>query len=917
MGYRCGTPRRAAVSAFGFSGTNAHLVLEEYVGHKVVTTTAPTGTPVPIILSAMREEGLVQIARNLHDFLVSNAPTLQTDLQALAYTLQIGRAEMEERLAFTVTSVKELIEKLQGFVEGGQNEFDILRGRVKRNDETLEVFADDETFKEMIVKWVQQRKWSKILEIWIKGLTVDWNGLYENQQPRRISLPTYPFARQRCWLDTRASTTGESIIPVSNINDSQRTEAIRSSLVTNLTFPLHELAPDMLRKTGKKWLSFAEDWVSVHLEIEPEAWTEKIEATKNYSILVISQDVQDVDGLRDVCRTIATLSERQYGVWDLKHMPIDVETKSRIEAADLQPYLTDSDIPQAIFFFPPQSRGTGLAQLELVYSCVQSVIQTAPSRQIQLYCCYQEQPSDLGLYGEALAGLFKSAMLESVHHRYRAVSYDAQLVSTDQVALRLIQEWLCDETLALLPARVPMIRYAQGNRFELRVNEVGHGETKDKGVGFRSGATYLMVGALGAAGQLICEELGRRYQAQLVIFSRRDKNEVKEPLGRIQAAGASVIYRTVDILDQTALQRAMKSIKDNGIEIHGVIHMARRVSDVPIIKKSFPEFREVISAKVEGTLNIDVATAEEPLEFFLMFSSMAAFGIQGSPDYAFSAAFQNAMARYRNRLVDQGRRSGRTRSICWGQWEVDGAIHPDKLPGRLDRLRGMGMDFIDVPSAMILMELSTNSPFNVVAYMAVKDAAKAREMLGAESPSFPLAERVLKAAKAFENKQWSELEFASFLDTVPDGGLPESLQNEIIRVIAASDRHDNGSRIAFEDIGFAEPLRVGSEPERHPEVSTKEALTASVMQALKISQSDLDWDQSLQTYGLDSIVAMQLAAILEKSLKFSVEPKWLIEHPTLNELASKLEDVKAEQLSCGPAIDATKAQGLGPLEDAP
>ncbi len=795
----------------------------------------------------MREEGLVQITQNLLDFLVAHAQPTSIDLQALAYTLQIGRAALEERLAFTVTSVRDLIEKLQGFIEGRQSEFDMWRGRVKRNDETRGAFADDEMFKEMIDTWMQQRQWSKILDIWVQGFTVDWHRLYEPQPPRRMSLPTYPFARQKCWV--KEST-----------------------------------AVDALPPSGKPWLAFAENWVRAPLETATYAWTEKIEIAKDHRILVISQDVQDVKGLQDVCRTIATLSERQGDIWDVQHMPIDVATKSSIEAADVQPYLTDSDAPQVIFFFLPQSLATGLTQLELVYSCVQAVMQVAPSRPIQWYCCYQEPPSDARLYGEGLAGLFKSAMLESLHHRYRAVSYDAQLVSDGQVALRLIQEWLCDATLEVPPERVPMVRYAQGHRFELRVAGVDPDASQDERVGFRSGATYLMVGALGDAGQLICEELGRRYQAQLVIFSRRGEHEVQAPLARIQAAGASVIYRAVDLLDRAALQQAMQSVKDAGIELHGVVHMARRVLDGPIINKPFSEFREVIAAKVQGTLNLDAVTAEEPLDFFLMFSSMAAFGIQGSPDYAFSAAFQNAVARHRNRLADQGQRSGYTRSICWGQWDVDGAVHPDQLPARLERLRHMGIDCIDVPLAMTLMERSTSQPCDVVGYMAVHDMAKARHVLGVEASAPTLAERVLSATKAFEGKQWSELEFAAFLDTVPDDDLSEPLQHEIIRVLAASDgqrhappheRNGSGVHAAEGDIGVVKTPGAETAPQPPPGAATKEVLTASVLKVMKISGSDLDWEQSLQTYGLDSIVAMQLAATLEQSLKFTVSPKWL------------------------------------------
>ena len=61
---------------------------------------------------------------------------------------------------------------------------------------------------------------------------------------------------------------------------------------------------------------------------------------------------------------------------------------------------------------------------------------------------------------------------------------------------------------------------------------------------------------------------------------------------------------------------------------------------------------------------------------------------------------------------------------------------------------------------------------------------------------------------------------------------------------------------------------------------------------MKISEAELDWDVPLPNYGLDSIIAMQLATTLEKALKFSVPPAWLIEFPTLHELLAQLRRIR-------------------------
>ena len=51
---------------------------------------------------------------------------------------------------------------------------------------------------------MRRGKYDQMLELWVKGLEVDWDRLYAEpnpygRSPCRISLPTYPFARDRYW----------------------------------------------------------------------------------------------------------------------------------------------------------------------------------------------------------------------------------------------------------------------------------------------------------------------------------------------------------------------------------------------------------------------------------------------------------------------------------------------------------------------------------------------------------------------------------------------------------------------------------------------------------------------------------------------------------------------------------------------
>ncbi|HBV98892.1 MAG TPA: hypothetical protein DEF36_17880, partial [Desulfotomaculum sp.] len=237
-------PRRAAISSFGLSGTNCHMVVEEAPNTNIDGGGHQTAQAI-IVLSAKKRERLLDQARQLLAA-ISEQQFSGLSLAHIAYTLQVGRQAMEERLAVLVSSIEELKEKLQGFVEGKDGIADMYRGQVRKNRETLAVFAADEELQEVINKWAQRGKYSKLLDLWVKGLAVDWSKLYEGGKPRRVSLPTYPFARERYWITGSQINTGDTtgkalaadsaIHPLLHKNTSDLTEQRFSSTFTGREF---------------------------------------------------------------------------------------------------------------------------------------------------------------------------------------------------------------------------------------------------------------------------------------------------------------------------------------------------------------------------------------------------------------------------------------------------------------------------------------------------------------------------------------------------------------------------------------------------------------------------------------------------------------------------------------------------------
>ncbi|MCG8617604.1 MAG: SDR family NAD(P)-dependent oxidoreductase, partial [Desulfobacterales bacterium] len=203
------TPRRAGISAFGAGGVNAHVVLEEYISTEVSPDQDNTlgeiqATPPSVfVLSARDEERLKAYALAMADFLDTGLENGELpDLADIAYTSQVGRDPMEERLAIVTDSTTELRDKLNVFGREGRREDGVFRGNVKRDKETLTLFTEDEDFGALLGKWVRQENYRKLLSLWTKGLEFDWNRLHGEQRPGRVSLPTYPFAENRYWIES-------------------------------------------------------------------------------------------------------------------------------------------------------------------------------------------------------------------------------------------------------------------------------------------------------------------------------------------------------------------------------------------------------------------------------------------------------------------------------------------------------------------------------------------------------------------------------------------------------------------------------------------------------------------------------------------------------------------------------------------
>ncbi|MFF3641652.1 SDR family NAD(P)-dependent oxidoreductase [Streptomyces sp. NPDC002564] len=183
-------PRRAGITGLGGGGTNAHVVVEEAPEPPPRTRAARRG-PVLFVLSAHTEERLGAYVDIWLDFL-GRQPS--ADLTDIAYTLQVGRVDLTHRLAVLASGAEELRGHLTRWRRGraGDAVFAAVAGRP-------DAAGLDAALRE--------RDLGRVADLWVRGATVDWTGLYDGPESvpaRKPGLPTYPFERRSCWVGAAA-----------------------------------------------------------------------------------------------------------------------------------------------------------------------------------------------------------------------------------------------------------------------------------------------------------------------------------------------------------------------------------------------------------------------------------------------------------------------------------------------------------------------------------------------------------------------------------------------------------------------------------------------------------------------------------------------------------------------------------------
>ncbi len=377
----------------------------------------------------------------------------------------------------------------------------------------------------------------------------------------------------------------------------------------------------------------------------------------------------------------------------------------------------------------------------------------------------------------------------------------------------------------------------------------------------RSDATYLITGGLGALGLKVAQWLSDQGARHLVLTSRREASaQARAAIEQIEQAGSTVTIAQADVAAEADVARLMGTVAALP-PLRGIIHAAGVLDDGRLQQQSWDRFTQVMAAKVNGAWHLHCLSQNQPLDFFVMFSSAASLlGSPGQGNYAVANAFLDGLAHYRRVLKLPAL------SLNWGAWSESG-MAANLASQNQARLAAQGMGTIASEQGLQALSQAIGSKATQVAVLPFDWAAFKRAWpLKSQYP--PLLLDLLRSVDEQVEEKAVDLPGVSLMDD-----LLQSLQ-----AASTSNRHT---------------LLLGY-------------LQSQVTQVLGLPEAGIDPERSLYEMGLDSLMAIELTTLIRSQLGIELPISTLMENPSLNNLVAVLTEQIAP--SDSPALEVLEVK---------
>lgn len=640
--------RRCGISSFGLSGTNCHIILEEAPLKNRCRKENPQQIEL-FTLSAKSKEVLHEYIQKYIQFLQKETiPSIED----LCCTASLGRNHFAYRIAILVKSGSELLLHLENFIKSEKltvNQAPLyISENMMSNSLTRQKHYPNNVIQQSplnIDKMVQDfpNRENFLTELglqYCRGNTINWNTFYKEGKRNRVSLPCYPFAKKRFWL---------------NFPQYQR-----------------EVTPESLSPPF-----YCNKWLHHPLQVEDEMATanqaEVILLTKPNNDLVNKFALKyENNKLKPIIITLGNqfqrVNKKNWEITGLKEDYFTVFNEIQFKDSVKIVHLLSIDLQNT----EKENYSISLEIKSLLY-LIQAIHYHKISIPIEIILVSDfvhavgKGEGKINTHNTLLFGLGKSIGWEYKNITIRCLDIDNK--TEDGNYFKELN----------ISSNEYITAYRNGKRYVQRLGKIQINQNGNNIL--RHNGTYLITGGLGGIGLEIAGFLAREKSVQLAFINRSefpdreewgkiiDLNQEKDVINKIELIkkieqNGSVIncYQT-DITDKDSLSQIIERIKNDFGNINGVIHSAGISEGARTGEMSEVLLERVLAPKMKGTLFLDELTRNENIDFFILNSSaITLMGGLGGSAYTAANTFLNAFARERSLF------NKKTIAINWPTW---------------------------------------------------------------------------------------------------------------------------------------------------------------------------------------------------------------------------------------------------------
>ncbi|MFI6230961.1 type I polyketide synthase [Micromonospora echinospora] len=526
-----------------------------------------------------------------------------------------------------------------------------------------------------------------LAEVYVAGTPVDWRPAFAGGSGRLVGLPTYPFQRQHYWVpaeEPAAPATGAGLLDHRFWDAVERADldALRGTLAVDdaeAVESLRTLLPVLAGwRRQRQEHSLLDGWrYRADWQVTPEPAAARLDGTW---LLVLPAGLDDDPAVHDVRAALTGAGA------DLRPLTVAPDA----DRAGLAASLAGVDVAGVVSLLawePQAGVGAVLPGLAGTLALAQALGDAeldAPLWLVTRGAVAVASYDRLADPGQgAIWGLGRVVGVEAPHRWGGLVDLPSR--PDGRAAGRLAA------ILAGPPGEDQLAVRASGV-FVRRLVRAGLGDRAPVRR-FTPTGTALITGGTGGLGARAARWLATVGVEHLVLVSRRgpDAPGADELAAELRDLGPRVTVAACDVADRAALAALLDRVQADGPPVRTVVHTAGVPQTTPLMAVTPTELAEVASGKAAGAAHLHDLLADQDLDAFVVYSSIAAtWGSAGQAGYAAGNAYLDALVQHR-------RADGRAgTAIAWGSWG-EGGMHTADAD---QKLRDRGVPPMDPDVAM-------------------------------------------------------------------------------------------------------------------------------------------------------------------------------------------------------------------------